>query len=140
LKIFKNHSLQIFTVKTSYFEISWLRIRQWCHKINKSQFIILYAKTTQIRQPLLLHCWTKHTFDSFQLWKLSLTRIVFDQWRKQKISEGGPKHRRSQGGQSSHPPKFLENIVFLCYERRFSKQNSVIRLKLNILLYTAEYW
>jgi len=31
------------------------------------------------------------------------------------------------------PPKFLENIVILCFERRFSKQNSVIRLKSNIL-------
>jgi len=30
-------------------------------------------------------------------------------------------------------PKFLENIVILCFERRFSKQNSVIRLKSNIL-------
>jgi len=39
-------------------------------------------------------------------------------------------HRRSQGG---HAPKtFLENIVILCFERRFSKQNSVIRLKSNI--------
>jgi len=32
------------------------------------------------------------------------------------------------------PPKFLDNIVILCIERRFSKQNSVIRLKSNILL------
>jgi len=31
------------------------------------------------------------------------------------------------------PPKFLENIAILCFERRFSKQNSVIRLKQNIL-------
>jgi len=30
-------------------------------------------------------------------------------------------------------PKFLENIVILCFERRFSKQNIVIRLKSNIL-------
>jgi len=30
------------------------------------------------------------------------------------------------------PPKFVENIVILCFERRFSKQNSVIHLKLNI--------
>jgi len=30
-------------------------------------------------------------------------------------------------------PKFLENIVILCFESRFSKQNSVIRLKSNIL-------
>jgi len=31
------------------------------------------------------------------------------------------------------PPKFLENIFILCFEKRFSKQNSVIRLKSNIL-------
>jgi len=29
--------------------------------------------------------------------------------------------------------KFLENIVILCFERRFPKQNSVIHLKSNIL-------
>jgi len=29
-------------------------------------------------------------------------------------------------------PKFLENIAILCFERRFSKQNSVIRLESNI--------
>ena len=34
--------------------------------------------------------------------------------------------RRGQRGHG--PPKFLENIVILCFERRFSKQNSVIRL------------
>jgi len=31
------------------------------------------------------------------------------------------------------PPKFLENMVLLCFERRLSKQNSVIRLKSSIL-------
>jgi len=30
-------------------------------------------------------------------------------------------------------PKYLENIVILCFERRLSKQNSVIRVKSNIL-------
>jgi len=30
-------------------------------------------------------------------------------------------------------PQFLENITILCFERRFSKQNSVIRLKSSIL-------
>ena len=30
-------------------------------------------------------------------------------------------------------PKFLENIVILCFEKRFSKQNSAIRLKSNIV-------
>ena len=54
------------------------------------------------------------------------------QWRMQKISKG-----RVQGAMP--PPKFVENIVILCFERRFSKQNSVIRLKLNILVETAEY-
>jgi len=37
------------------------------------------------------------------------------------IARGGP--------EGPWPPKFLENIVILCFERRFSKQNSVIRLK-----------
>jgi len=36
------------------------------------------------------------------------------------------------------PHTFVENIVILCFERRFSKQNSVIRLNLNILVYTAD--
>jgi len=30
-------------------------------------------------------------------------------------------------------PKCLENIAILCFEGRFSKQNSAIRLKSNIL-------
>jgi len=30
-------------------------------------------------------------------------------------------------------PKFLEHIVILCFERRYPKQNSVIRLKSRIL-------
>ena len=39
-----------------------------------------------------------------------------------------------RGGQRGHdPPKFFEHIVILCFERRFSKQNSVFRLKSNIL-------
>jgi len=54
-------------------------------------------------------------------------------------SPGGPpihrEHRRSQGvGQMGHvPAKLLENIFNLCFEKRFSKQISVIRLKSNIL-------
>jgi len=43
-------------------------------------------------------------------------------------------HRRSQGGPKGPcPPKFLENIVILWVERRFSKQNNAIRRKSNIL-------
>jgi len=44
-------------------------------------------------------------------------------------------HRLSQGGgQRGHgPPKCLENMVILCFERRFPKQNSVIHLKSSIL-------
>jgi len=54
---------------------------------------------------------------------------------------GGAKHRRSQGGQKAMPPQtFLENIVILCFETRIFKQSSVIRLKLKILVHTAEYW
>jgi len=40
----------------------------------------------------------------------------------------------ARGGKGAMPPqKFLENVAILCFERRFSKQNSVIRLKSNIL-------
>ena len=43
-------------------------------------------------------------------------------------------HRRSQGGlKGPCPPKFSENIFILCFERRFSKQTSAIRLKSTIL-------
>ena len=37
------------------------------------------------------------------------------------------------GVQGGHAPQTLKNMVILCFERRFSKQNSVIRLKSNIL-------
>lgn len=42
-------------------------------------------------------------------------------------------HRRSQG-QVKEPcfPKFPEHKVILCSERRYPKQNNVIRLKSNI--------
>jgi len=40
----------------------------------------------------------------------------------------------ARGGRRGHAlPKFLENIVILCFERCFSIQNSVIRLKSYIL-------
>jgi len=44
------------------------------------------------------------------------------------------RHRCSQGGQKDYgTPRFFENIVILCFEKRFSKQNSVNRLKSYIL-------
>ena len=39
----------------------------------------------------------------------------------------------ARGFKGSCPSKFLENIVILCFQRRFFKQNIVIRLKSNIL-------
>jgi len=46
----------------------------------------------------------------------------------------------SRGAKGAVPPKkCLENIVILCFERRFSKQNSVIRLKSNIWL-PQNFW
>ena len=42
-------------------------------------------------------------------------------------------HSWSQGQRGHALTKFLDNIVILCFERRFSKLNSVIRLKSNIL-------
>jgi len=45
----------------------------------------------------------------------------------------------ARGPKGSRPSKFLENIVILCFERLFSMQNSVIRLKSNILA-PANFW
>ena len=57
-----------------------------------------------------------------------------------KGEQRGQWHRCSQGGPSGPcPPKFFKNIVILCFERRFSKQKSVIRLKLNSLL-PPNFW
>jgi len=43
-------------------------------------------------------------------------------------------HRRSQGGASgAMPPKFLEYIVILCFERRYPIQNTVASQKSRIL-------
>jgi len=48
--------------------------------------------------------------------------------------ERGLLHRRSRGGKGAMPSKkILENTVILCFERRFSKQDIVIRLISNIL-------
>jgi len=41
------------------------------------------------------------------------------------VASGGPK--------GPWPRQILENIVILCFERRFSKQSSVFRLKSDIL-------
>ena len=50
------------------------------------------------------------------------------------VSVSASVHRRSQEGPKGPcPPKYFENIVVLCFEMRFSKQNSVIQLKSNIL-------
>jgi len=62
--------------------------------------------------------------------------IVVNAFIKNSVSRNGRTawHRRSQGGKRPCPStKFLENIFIFCFEKRFSKQNSVIRLKSNIL-------
>jgi len=49
-------------------------------------------------------------------------------------------HTVARGVKGDMPPKkFLENIVVLSFERRFYKQNSVNRLKSNILVH-PEFW
>jgi len=53
---------------------------------------------------------------------------------QQRVKRVRVEHRRSKGGaKRAMPPKFLETIAILCFERRCSKQNSVIRLKSSIL-------
>jgi len=63
-----------------------------------------------------------------------LRQLLSQQGRNKVRWRPGQEHKRSQGGRNgSCSPKFLENIVILSFERRFSKQNSVIRLKSNIV-------
>jgi len=45
----------------------------------------------------------------------------------------------ARGTKGPCAPKLFENIVISCFERRFSKQNSVIRLKSNILPPTNKF-
>ena len=46
---------------------------------------------------------------------------------------------RGRGQKGHDPPKFLKNIIILCFERRFSKQNSVVRLK-SYILALLNFW
>ena len=39
----------------------------------------------------------------------------------------------ARGTKGAMTPQIFRNIVMLCFERRFSKQNSITRLKSNIL-------
>ena len=73
-------------------------------------------------------------------WILRDTRVYMNQifchgvhlfWFPLTIGFRIAQRRPSQGGQRGHgPPKCLEHIVILCFERRFSKQNSVLRQKI----------
>jgi len=46
----------------------------------------------------------------------------------------------ARGTKGAIPQKFLENTVILCFAGRFSKENSVIRLKSNILPLPKNFW
>jgi len=63
--------------------------------------------------------------------------IVVNAFIKKSVNRNGCTawHMRSQGGTKGAiaPKQFLENYVILSFEKRFSKQNSVICLKSNIL-------
>ena len=45
----------------------------------------------------------------------------------------------ARGAQVAMPPKALAYIVILCFERRYPTQNSVIRLKSNLLT-PPKFW
>jgi len=68
---------------------------------------------------------------------VGFTNIVIDQYFSYKInvfelgSSPAFEHYPTGFGHRRSPPKFLKNMVILYFERRFSKQNSVIRLKSN---------
>ena len=68
--------------------------------------------------------------------KLPLRRVLAATVKRPLIyahCEVGLRTGVARGGLGSHAPQLLEHIFILCFERRFSKQNSTIRLKSNTL-------
>jgi len=47
-----------FIVKISSLEVSWLRIRQWCHQNEYVAVCHSLRKECLVRQPFLWYCWT----------------------------------------------------------------------------------
>ena len=79
-----------------------------------------------------LWCWTEKVTDTALLTSPSMSGCSWLESDKMSfaslligVARGGPK--------GPCLSKFSKNMVILCFERRFSKQNRVIRLKWNIL-------
>ena len=109
-------------------EDSTARLLFWRSHTSTVQVTEIHAKILFWYIYLLLPSKWQHKSQAQDIWKMGHHHFTW--WSLQTRN-----HRRSQGDQRGHgPPKIFENIVILCFERRFSKQNSVIRLKSNILV------
>ena len=117
----------------------WSSLRNNNIATNLQRFILYYHS----RRFVAWDCWTHTTWqlmqeDSDMLIAVSHVHLYFV---KRRMSDSvamliGVDRGRPKG---PCPPKFLENIVILCFETRFSKQNSTIRLKWNILV-PPNFW
>ena len=79
-------------------------------------------------------------FASLIFLRCCLYNVSFQRCRSRHIFGGANIGVAREAKGAMTPPKFLENIVILCFERRFSKENSAIRLKSNIFAPPTNFW
>ena len=104
----------------------FLLVQSWFSLLECTQIFPIYGNIFNFTQ-----IWMKLS----QFAQISLRLLKLPKWFWSYPNLNKTLHRRSQWaakGVMPHP-KFSENIIILCFERHFSKQNGVIRLKSNIL-------
>jgi len=97
------------------------RCHDWGSGKRDSKAYLQHNKTSNVLVPCQMEGYTSITTFTLQVVSSFVTAYLCDI---------GVARGRQRGHGSL---KFLENIVILCFERRFSKQNVVIRLQSNIL-------
>jgi len=75
----------------------------------------------------------QETFKRKLLFHHHANAVLHDFFCTNQLRAFGHIHRRSQGGKGAVPPKFLAYLMIACFEKWCLKQNSVARLKSNIL-------
>jgi len=88
---------------------------------------VSHANAVLLHETIVENDWNSLKIACFSDSVLTSRSVLFRSWA---VCAGTSHHRRSQG---FPPPKFLEHVVILCFERRFPKQNIVICQKPNTL-------
>ena len=103
-----------------------------CSWKKKKAFVVCRHRSERFSLDIYSNLSQTPQLSTLQLNKLFSNAIHFtmnlELWHLKRASHIGVARR----GTGAMPLKLLENIVILCFERRFSKQSNVIRLKSNI--------